>query len=111
MKTATLLATVSAATSVDSGIYDLGELKGYSIGVLISGSNVAGTLILKASATDGSTFVDIASSSQPITNSADHIYNISDAEYRYVKVGWTYSSGTGDITITIAAKEPYKAST
>lgn len=110
MKSATLLATVSAASSVTSGAFDLGELVGFSAQILISGSNVAGTLLLKASL-DDVTYVDISGSSQSITSSADHIYNISSAQYRYFKVDWTYSSGTGNITITALAKEPYKAST
>mgnify|MGYP003652395038 CR=1 FL=1 len=110
MKTATLLATVSAASSVTSGAYDLGDLMGYSAQVLLSGSNVAGTLKVQASL-DNVTYVDVPGSIVSITSSADQIYNYSDVQYRFFKVDWVYASGTGNITITCVAKEPYKAST
>lgn len=110
MKTSTLIATVSAASSVDSIGYDLGELAAFSIGVVISGSNIAGTVKLQCS-NDNTTWVDVPNASTAITSSADEMFNISNAQYRYVRVVWTASSGTGNITCYLVAKEPYKAST
>jgi hypothetical protein len=110
MKTATLLATISAASDRTSGDLDLGDFIGFSMTVLISGSDIVGSLKLQAS-NDGTTYVDISGSTQAITASADHIYSISDAQYRYVRCVWTATSGTGNITITGYVKEPYKVST
>ena len=107
--TETLLATVSAASNRTSGDLFLGDYIGYSMTVLISGSDIAGTLKLQAS-NDQTTYVDISGSSQSITSSADHIWSISDAQYLYVRAVWTTSSGTGNITITGFVKEPYKLS-
>lgn len=110
MKTATLLATVASSSSVTSGAFDLGELKEYSAQIVFTGADVVGTLKLTCSV-NGTNYVDVTGSSQAITASAGMVYNITDAQYRFFKVDWTYTSGTGNITITAIAKEPYKAST
>jgi hypothetical protein len=110
MKTSTLIATVSAATSVSSIGYDLGDLASFSVQGVFSGSNVAGTLKLQCS-NDNTTWVDVPSASTSITSSADEVFNISNAQYRYVRASWTYSSGTGNITCYFVAKEPFKQST
>lgn len=103
MRTANMIATVSAASSA-SAVYELGDYRDYAIGVNFSGSNVAGDLKLQASV-DNTTFVDITGSAVTVTSSADHIWNITDAQYRYVKVVWTTSSGTGNITVDICLKD------
>lgn len=102
-----LLATISAAADRTSGWLDLGDYIGYSITALISGSNIAGTIKLQCS-NDLTAIVDVGSSSVNITNSDDQIYNVTDAQYRYVRAVWTATSGTGNITITGYVKEPYK---
>lgn len=104
MKTATLLATVSAASSKTSNYYDLVDLRCYAIQILLSGTDLAGTLTLEASI-DATTWVTVSGSSQSITSSADHLYDVGQAGYRYVRCVWTYSSGTGNITVTIAVKD------
>lgn len=96
--------TTSAGSSVSSVAYDLGDLTNYSIAVDFTGTNLAGTLKLQAS-NDGTDFVDVAGSSQAITGAASHIWNVTGASYRYVRVAWAYTSGTGDITARLIAKE------
>lgn len=104
MKNATLVATVTAATDVTSSAFDLGDLTTFAVMVNFSGSDVVGTLTLQSS-NDGSTWVTVASSSQAVTASGDHIWNVSSAGYRYVRTFWDYTSGTGNITVTLVAKE------
>lgn len=100
----TLQAATSAAVDVTAGWLDLGDYTGYSIDCTLSGSNVAGTLKLECS-NDKTTVVDVPSSSQAITSSADHIYNVSDAQYRYVRADWTATSGTGNLTVNGIIKQ------
>jgi len=109
MVATTMLATVSAAANVTSGVLDIGDFTGYSIAAVLTGSDVAGTVSLEVSL-DNSTFVTVASTSTAITSSTDTIFNISDAQYRYVRCKWVYSSGTGNLTVTSFISEPYKAS-
>ena len=108
MRTEVLLVTISAASSRTSATLDLGDESGYSISVLISGSDIAGDLKLQASV-DNSLYVDVSGSTQAITLSADHIYNVTGAQYRYVRCVWTAGSGTGNITITGQIKNPEAA--
>lgn len=105
MKEAVLLQVVSAASSVTSGAFDLCDLNCFSVGVNFSGSNVAGTLKLMASL-DNTTYFDVASSSQAVTSSTDHVWDVTQCGYRYVKANWVYTSGTGNIDIKIFVKEP-----
>lgn len=94
----------SAAVNVTSVPMDLGDLQTYSIAVDFTGSDLAGTLTLESS-NDNSDFVTVASSSQAVTSAASHIWNVTGAGYRYVRVKWTASSGTGNITAKLVAKE------
>lgn len=106
----TLLATISGASSRTSGALELGDYTVYSITVIFTGSNLAGTLALEVSR-DGTTFIALASSTQAITASANHMWTDAAAGYRYVRATWTATSGTGNITITGDIKEPFKPST
>lgn len=91
------IASTSAASFSASPALPVGDGGNYFICVIISGSDVAGTLKLQASdnATD---WFDVANSSTAITASADAMWNISDVNYPYVRVAWTYTSGTGNIS-------------
>lgn len=96
--------TVSAAASWTSEKVFLADLKVFAISVDFSGSNVVGTLKLQASI-DGSVWVDIAGSSQAVTASADHMWAAEGAGYPYVRVDWTYTSGTGNMTVKAILKQ------
>ncbi len=101
------LASAADASSFTSSVkLDLGDLKSYSIQVSFSGSNVVGTLTLVAS-DDDSIYTTVANSSVAVTASASTLYDVRDAGYRYVKVSWAYTSGTGNITIKAAVKESW----
>lgn len=103
-KIKTLVSAVDASNDIVSGVLDIGEQRSYAIQALFSGSNVAGTIKLEVSV-DGTNFVDLASSSQSISSSADFMWNVNEASYRYVRVDWTATSGTGNLTVKAIIKE------
>lgn len=99
-----LLSTRSAATSVTTSPMDLGDLQVYAIGVTFTGADVTGTLKLQCSI-DNVTYYDVTGSTQSVVTSMNHLWNVWESSYRYVKASWTYSSGTGNITIISIIKE------
>ncbi len=109
MKEITLVVTSTAGSTKQSGALELGDLKDYSIHVNFTGTDLAGTLKLQAIGTAAEKanddWVDISNSSQAITSAASHIWNVSNASYQYVRAVWTYSSGTGNWTVTATMKE------
>lgn len=104
MKTVDIIQATSGAVDVTSTPFDLGDLTSYSASVDFTGSDLAGTLTLEAS-NDNSDYITVASSSQSVTSAASHMWNISGASYRYVRVKWVASSGTGNISAKLIAKE------
>lgn len=100
-----MLKTVTAASSVTTVPMILDDLKMYCIQATISGADVAGTIKLQASV-DNVTYLDVANSSVSITSSADQLWDVTICSYRYVRVVWTYSSGTGNIGILGFLKYP-----
>lgn len=109
MKQTELLGTTSAAGNLTSVPYDLGDQSNFAIQVIFSGGagNLAGTLTLEASADDypATNFVTVTGSSQVVAASANHVWNVQDAGYRYVRAKWAFTSGTGNVKISICAKE------
>lgn len=94
-----------AAADRTTVAYELGDLTDYSISVDFTGANVVGTLTLEASNSATSGFVTVSGSSQAVTASADHLWSVTGAGYRYVRVVWDYTSGTGNMTVDLVAKE------
>lgn len=105
-KQATLVDAANAAVSITSVAYDLGDLKSCSIHVDFTGSDLAGSLKLQAS-NDNSDWVDVGNSTQSVTSATSHLWNITSAEYRYIRPVWTASSGSGNITVVLYAKENF----
>jgi hypothetical protein len=113
MKIATLIASVSAASDMKSVWYDLGDLTNYSIIVGFTGSNVVGTLTLEVCGGSSNPNEDVnaiyavrTGSSQAVTASTSHIYEVAGAGSRWVRLAWDYTSGTGNIEVKIEVKEP-----
>lgn len=102
----TNIATVSAASSVTTPPIDLGDLTRYSVETTFSGSNVVGTLTLESS-NFGVIWNTVSGSSQAVTASTNHIYDVVNSSYRYVRLKWTYTSGTGNIGAKTFLKEPH----
>lgn len=67
----------------------------------LQGSNDPGQALANTRALMSSKIVnwtDIGDSTQAIAASGDHLYTVRDAAYNWVRVVWTFSSGTGSIT-------------
>jgi hypothetical protein len=94
----------ATAANLTSPAVDLGDLQVYGIEVLVTGSDVVGTFTLEASNTKNA-WVTISGSSQAITASADVFYDVTKAGYRYVRLVFAYTSGTGAITASVVVKE------
>ena len=90
----------------------LGHIAHFSIQVVFTGSTPNGTFKLQASNDKGANdyriasasvtnWTDISGSSQGITAAGDHMWNVQNCGYRWVRVVWTDSSSTAG-TITVA---------
>lgn len=101
-----LQAATSAAVNVTSAYYDLQDLNRFSVVNVFSGGagNLAGTMVLQASY-DATTWFTVANSSTAVTSAANVMYDVNEAGYRYVRSNWTFSSGTGNLTVAIHIKE------
>lgn len=99
---AILKPTVSAATDFVAD-YDLQDLQHFGVQATFTGSDVAGTFKIQKSI-DGVVFVDIPLKSTAVTASAPAVLD-DEANYRFVRVNWDYTSGTGNITVVLAAKD------
>ena len=105
MKTAELIPTQTATANITSVYFDLGDLETYSVQVSFTGANVVGTLTLESCSSDPTAgFVTVLDSSQAIAASGGHLYNVVKAGYRFVRIKWVYTSGTGNIKATILVK-------
>lgn len=100
---ATLLATANSTSNANSGILFLGDQINVCVAATFTGADVAGTFKLQGSE-DGTSFKDIASQSISVTASAYAPLALETA-FPYIRAVWTYSSGTGNITITATYKE------
>ena len=104
MLTSTLVDAVDASSNITSGSRDLGDLQVFSIHCDFTGSTLAGTLALEAS-NDDSDFAAISGASQTVSSAASHVFNVVNAAYRYVRLTWTQTGGTGNLTATVVIKE------
>lgn len=96
---------ISAAANYESPPWNLGENESYSVQVNFTGANVAGTLVLQAS-NDATNWVSVTSTSTNVTNSASQLYSEGSAQWLYVRLKWTYTSGTGNLSAIMLAKQP-----
>lgn len=60
-------------------------------------TSLAGASVKLQASLDNSTFVDIAASSNNITASANFLYNVDAAHYRYFRVAYTLTAGQLDV--------------
>lgn len=105
MKTVNQIPTTTAVTTPNVGTsFDLGDGGDFSVQVIFTGVNVVGTLTLEAS-DDNTNFVTVTNSSQAVTASTGHMWNVTGAGYRYVRPRWVYTSGAGNITANLYFKD------
>lgn len=105
MKEALLIDAANAALTQTSVPFDLGDLLNYSVQCSFSSGTLNGSLVLQGSL-DGTTYGDVDNTAKTVTSGGAVIYSVDTAGYRYVKVKWTNTSGTGTISAKIFIKEP-----
>lgn len=113
MKRLRLFNGVSAASSQQTVWVGLGDSTFYNIGILITGTDVVGSLSIQAtSGTDdpnnspSGLVATVAGSTRAVTASADVIYDGSSGTgMNWIRLDWVYTSGTGNITAWIEIKE------
>lgn len=90
---------------VTSDAQEIKEVKGYAIQAIWSaGSTPVGSTKLQASL-DGTNYTDIDGSSISVSgNSGSNFYNIELANYPYVRLVYTRTSGSGTLNVSISAK-------
>lgn len=107
MKVFELVSAANAASTVTSIGVDKGDVDGYAVEVSFSSGTLNGTLTLEASIS-GNVYATISGSSQSVTSGAQHVYNVTDAKYKYFRLKWVPSSGTGTITAYASIPELLK---
>jgi len=105
MNAVELIPSQSASANATSAYYDLGGKIDFAIQVSFTGSDVAGVLTLEAAVDPALGWVKVLDSDQTVTSSAGHIWNVTGAGYRYIRIKWAYSSGTGNIKALIYLKD------
>ena len=93
----------TSATTSTSYIFELGNYLYFSCHIDFSGSTLAGNLDIHAS-NDNSDWVD-TSNQKAVTSAASKLYSLGPVSYKYVKVVWTQSGGTGNWTIYTVLKD------
>lgn len=116
--TSQIASAVSMAASVKSSVTNLKDLKGYSIQAMITAASLpVGQIYLEVSndptaSEDPSqivnwsrledTVIDVAD----VTGTeADVFWNISSAHYKWVRVGYDRTSGSGTLNAVLVGKE------
>lgn len=97
----------TAAADAMSVPVQIDDLTAYSVQITFSGGagDLAGVLTVEAS-NDAVTFVTVAGSAQTVVASTNHVYNVSDASYRWFRIVWDYTSGTGNMVMKAVIKQP-----
>lgn len=111
-----LLAAGDMSGSISSNPFRVENMDLAALQAVWTGAAPTGTFKLQASCdagTDAQTgpsgfgvtnWTDVASSSNAITASGDFMWNLTDMGYRWVRVVYTRTSGTGTLLITANAK-------
>jgi len=106
MKESLLLNAATATSNVTSIPYQLNDSKDYSIHVNFSSTGLNGSLVLEASNTNATNdYIPITESTQAVASGAKHMWNVYEAQYKFVRMAWTRTSGTGTITAYFVEKE------
>lgn len=104
MKEYQVASAQDVTSSFSSVPLDLGDMTNFAVQCAFSDASINGTLILQGSL-DKITWTTIPNSSQVVGAGAHHMWSVEKAGYRYVRAGWTYTSGTGTVTIKAFLKE------
>lgn len=98
-----VLNAVDLTSSHTSNILEIGEVGGYAVQSIFTGSPI-GTLEVKGSNTlNLSDFITV--DTYAVTSDGKRMLNVERAHYSYIIVVYTKTSGTGNLTCIVSAKE------
>lgn len=95
------LPTTSLGASLNSGYINIRESVGFALYLKWSGVTAAGEFKIQISNDSGSVpsnWVDLAGSQLTVAGAGDQLWNVSNAFFSYVRIVYTRTGGTGDIT-------------
>jgi len=101
------------SSSITSPGVDLQDVPLASIQAVWTGAAPVGTLILQTSGDIVATqnlvtnWSDFSGSSVAVSGNGDVMYNLANAGYRWVRIKYTRTSGTGTINAILSAKGQY----
>jgi hypothetical protein len=96
---------VDSSSNLTTAPQEVGDNINCSVQSTFSGTDVAGSLLIEGSnLEDPDSFVAISGATDTVASSDPSLVNITNAGYRYIRLAWTYTSGTGNITITFVSK-------
>lgn len=97
-----LLDAVSMGANASSSSKNINETRSFAVQVSWTGTSPVGTITIFGS-NDDSNYTSLTTVSVA-ANSGSSLYNASDAGYSFVKVTYTFTSGTGSLTAIINGK-------
>lgn len=95
-----VLDAVSLASNQTSDSIELNDSRGYCVHSIITGSPV-GSLIVEVS-NDNSNFV--AEDTYAVSAAGQRLYNKDGAYYKYIRVRYSFTSGSGSLTSYVSTK-------
>jgi len=96
---------VSAVTDYTSPAIPVGDNGNISIGVTLTGADVAGSILVQGAMTEDFARPFPLAAATAITLSADTLLTFPDISVPWVRIFWDYTSGTGNITIDVSIKQ------
>lgn len=93
-----------SATFTSDPLY-IGDKKHFCFHAVYTGaSSPVGTLTVEVSI-DGNTWETLTDSSVAVSAAGSHMYNVDKAAYLLARIKYTFTSGSGDMTIYAALKD------
>ncbi len=96
--------TQSATTSFTTNSFYVGDASGASIQVSFTGADVVGSFVVQSSV-DGVNWAFTSSTTTAVTASTNLVVGTSNVPPPWLRVSWTYTSGTGNITVLAAIRQ------
>ena len=96
------LVNMDMSTNITSPVMDLGEVGGFAVHSIFTGSPV-GSLQVEASNTqNASDFIPM--DTYAVTAAGKRLINVEKTHYKYIRITYTFTSGTGSLTSYVSAK-------
>ena len=99
----TLYTNESMAGDLVSEIVDISEVTGYAVHFIWSG-NPTGSLLVEASNTQNSSDFILVSTTALAGTADKKILNVEKAHYRFIKISYVRTSGTGNLSLHVSGK-------